>query len=211
MQMRIASIVQNSVVDGEGTRTVLYMQGCSIGCKGCQNFAIWNKMGGTQWEVEDLAKHLVSLSEDHHNYTIQGGEPTDQPDALCELLCWIKQFDPEAHITLYTGRLWEDLKASHATGSLLFNSILLWVDVLVDGPFIFQQDDPFIMWRGSRNQRPIDVKASRDTGELVLLDWDAPQLIITEDGFIKLPVGLAPVFEELGQAENSRRCGDYRQ
>src|SRR5688572_28870895 len=96
--IRFSSIVENSLVDGDGRRTVLYFQGCSIACPGCQNKAIWDKFAGHQADAKDLARHLVSKSQDHHNYTIQGGEPTEQPEALTDLLGEIRNLDPDAHI-----------------------------------------------------------------------------------------------------------------
>jgi len=205
MQIRIANIVENSVVDGEGVRTVLYTQGCHLACKGCQNQALWDAAGGRVVDVYDLAKHLVSLSQAHHNYTIQGGEPTNQPHALGLLMHLIKEFDPKAHIVVYTGHTWEDLIY---TGAKFY--LFLYADVVVDGPFIAEQDDPFIMWRGSRNQRPIDVRQTLIRGEVVKLDWDSPRLVIGSDGAISLPVGLVKDFEEIGEVEKSRRCGDWR-
>jgi anaerobic ribonucleoside-triphosphate reductase activating protein len=203
--IRISSIVKNSVVDGEGVRTVLYMQGCSIACPGCQNKAIWDKLAGTVLDTKDLAAQLVAMSTEHHNYTIQGGEPTEQTHALQVLMSEIRHLDPDAHITLYSGHTWETLMKLPVGVDIIHD-----VDVLVDGPFIASQDDPFILWRGSRNQRPIDVKATIEAGHVVTLDWDAPRIIIDTDGTLKMPVGLVQDFEELGDTNKSRRCGDWK-
>jgi anaerobic ribonucleoside-triphosphate reductase activating protein len=204
-KVRIASIVENSVVDGEGMRTVVYFQGCSLACKGCQNFKIWPSAGGHELEVEELAYALGYMSREHHNYTIQGGEPTEQPEALADLLEEIKYLDPQAHITVYTGYTWEELPAP------VRESFEGWADVVVDGRFDYQQDDPFILWRGSRNQRPIDVKATIEAGKVVTLDWEKPRLIIDfETGEVSMPIGMLRVFEDMGEQKRTRRCGDFR-
>lgn len=200
--VRIANIVEKSVVDGPDTRTVVYFQGCSLECKGCQNFAIWSKVGGQQMPVGDLSRHLTHLSP-HHNYTIQGGEPTDQPKALNELMRLLRIADPQAHIIVYTGRTWEELTPA-------VRKSLEQADVVVDGRFEYDKDDPYILWRGSRNQRPIDVRATLDAGEVVTLDWSKPRLIVATDGTVSMPVGLYADFAEMGEREKSRRCGDYR-
>jgi anaerobic ribonucleoside-triphosphate reductase activating protein len=205
MDIRISSIVPNSVVDGEGVRSVLYMQGCTIACPGCQNRAIWDTQAGAIRDTKDLAAELVAMSTEHHNYTIQGGEPTLQPDALGDLLHWITTFDPKAHVTVYTGRVWESMR-----GESIQITLAYYADVVVDGPFIASQDDPFILWRGSRNQRPIDIKETLNRGMVVTLDWDAPRMIIDTDGSIKMPVGLAAQFADLGETQKTRRCGDWK-
>jgi anaerobic ribonucleoside-triphosphate reductase activating protein len=205
MEIRISSIVPNSVVDGEGVRSVLYMQGCTIACPGCQNRAIWDTQGGAIRDTKDLAVELVAMSAEHHNYTIQGGEPTMQPDALGDLLHWITTFDRKAHLTVYTGRVWESMR-----GDSILITLMYYADVVVDGPFIAKLDDPTIIWRGSRNQRPIDVKATLEAGHVVTLDWDAPRIIIDTDGTIKMPVGLVETFADLGDTSKSRRCGDWK-
>jgi anaerobic ribonucleoside-triphosphate reductase activating protein len=204
-KVRIASIVENSVVDGEGKRTVVYFQGCSLACKGCQNFAIWNRAGGHELEVEELAYTLGHMSREHHNYTIQGGEPTEQAEALDELMAEIRHLDPKAHITVYTGYTWEELPAP------VYHSFCSFADVVVDGRFDYQQDDPFILWRGSRNQRPIDIKATLEAGKVVTLDWEKPRLIIDfETGEVSMPVGMFEAFGDMGEQEHTRRCGDFR-
>ena len=105
MIMYINSIrYNNSVVDGPGIRTVLFMQGCDIRCKGCQNQSSWDMKKGKEIEVNDLASEL-NKKVFNKKITISGGEPLMQKDALIELLIKLKKYDFD--ITLYTGHVKE--------------------------------------------------------------------------------------------------------
>ncbi len=90
------------------------------------------------------------------------------------------------------------------------NSIFSNIDVLVDGQFVREQDDPYISYRGSRNQRPIDVQASLASKEIVMLDWDSPEIVIDLSGNAFMPIGLVNEFEELGSSDITRRCGQTK-
>ena len=82
--------------------------------------------------------------------------------------------------------------------------------MLVDGPFQAANDDPLLTYRGSRNQRPIDVRTSLGTGNLTLLDWNNPEIVLTPDGMALMPEGLALDFAGLGNPEVTRRCGEQK-
>lgn len=84
------------------------------------------------------------------------------------------------------------------------------MDVLVDGQFIRTQDDALISYRGSRNQRPIDIPASIKSDQIITLDWDSIEIIITPEGSALLPVGLVDEFAETGDVTNTRRCGQTK-
>jgi anaerobic ribonucleoside-triphosphate reductase activating protein len=205
------SIISDSMTDGpHGPRTVLFMQGCSIRCKGCQNRSLWTP-GGTKVAPLTLARRLVTPDQP---ITITGGEPTDQPLAFSSLMVAIRWFDIHRHVIVYTGRTIEDLLANHRQAMVG----LLLAHVVVDGPFIQDQDDDHLQWRGSRNQRPIDMTASlqalREAGlplddlpdHLHLADWDQPHLMFTPQGTL----GAAGLIDELAPAGGTpyeRRCG----
>jgi anaerobic ribonucleoside-triphosphate reductase activating protein len=204
--IRISHIQTKSFVDGPGERTVLFMQGCPIECPGCQNKHLWPAAGGRMEDENSVAWSLAALAEKHGNITISGGEPFSQPLALSKLVKRLREYQAVKHIIVYTGFYWEILSQSiHIT-----NDSLQHIDVLVDGPFIHQQDDPLIIYRGSRNQRPIDVKRTLSLGGIVTLDWDNPEIIISAEGSALLPVGLAAEFSGLGTANTTRRCGETR-
>jgi len=207
--MRFASIVSPSYVDGPGRRTALFVQGCSIRCEGCQNSHLWPASGGLQSSATSLARTLV---ETDLPITITGGEPFDQAADLYTLLFNVRRLDPHRHIILYSGHTFEELIE---TGRFEILASLAMADVLVDGPYLQEQDDPGMQYRGSRNQRVIDLQATLGrSAELiltqgpVLLDWDTPELILTDDGDL---LGASPVvaeFGEVGVTAATRRCGE---
>ena len=200
MQIRIHKIVPRSYVDGPGCRSVAFLQGCTLACPGCQNKHIWPADGGTLVETDDLAETLLLLAGESRAVTISGGEPFDQPAALLQLVSVLKS--ASAHIVVYTGYVLEALNP--------FVDILRLIDILVDGPYQREIDDHLIAWRGSRNQRPLDVQASLAAYESVALDWDSPQLIISPAGDVLLPAGLASAFTDLGSPAPTRMCGQTR-
>lgn len=203
--VKINKIVEKSYVDGPGQRTVVFFQGCPIHCKGCQNQALWSFEGGISYDEEQLAKKLAHVATTG-KITISGGEPFAQPASLAKLVYYLKK-EGVQDIIVYSGYTWETIINPVSPAFLWVISILENVDVLVDGQFDAKQDDPFITYRGSRNQRPIDVHATLETGSVVILDWDEPEVVITQDGIAVLPAGLAPVFAEIGHVDKSRMCG----
>jgi len=204
--IRISHFQSRSFVDGPGERAVLFMQGCPIECPGCQNRHLWTPFGGRLESEIDVADTLVNLAQEHGNITISGGDPFAQPMALLCLVQRLREYPQVKHIIVYTGYVFENLvKAIDST-----TAALDYIDVLVDGPFIREMDDPLITYRGSRNQRPIDVPASLKFGRAVLLDWDHPEIVISPEGDAFMPVGLVKEFEEIGDVEKTRRCGQTK-
>ena len=204
--IRIDHIQARSFVDGPGERAVLFMQGCPIGCPGCQNTHLWDAFGGRAENEIDIAYTLAGLSIEHGNVTISGGEPFAQPVALLKLVHTLRMFPTVKHIIVYSGYVYENLvQAINGT-----TAALRYIDVLVDGPFLREMDDQTITYRGSRNQRPIDVQASLKLGQAVMLDWDSPEIVIPANGNALLPVGLVREFQEIGTVATARRCGQTK-
>ena len=140
MIMYINSIrYNNSVVDGPGIRTVLFMQGCDIRCKGCQNQSSWDMKKGKEIEVNDLASEL-NKKVFNKKITISGGEPLMQKDALIELLIKLKKYDFD--ITLYTGHVKEEVP----------KEIIKKVNYLKTGNFIEKLKTTVKPFVGSTNQ-----------------------------------------------------------
>ena len=164
--LRIAGIIRESIVDGPGIRFVVFAQGCPHRCPGCHNPGTHDFQGGYDCSLDKILKAaeenpLIS------GITFSGGEPFCQPEAFLELAKRIRQEKPELDILSFTGYTLEELQEKKkdvpAVGSLLEQ-----LDYLIDGPFLEDQKDLSIPFRGSRNQRFIDLKATAERGELIL-------------------------------------------
>jgi anaerobic ribonucleoside-triphosphate reductase activating protein len=214
MEIVIDHIQSRSFVDGPGERMVLFLRGCPIHCPGCQNAHLWNPNGGNITDTADLATTLKTISEStsRRAITISGGEPFAQTKALAYLLRDLKSYGFE-DIIVYTGYTWDQIISQMSGAWLWAMEALRYIDTLVDGPFIHGQDHNLINWRGSANQRPINVKASLENitdGRIVVRNWDAPEIIITQSGEALMPIGLSAAFTGLGEASDTRRCGQTR-
>ena len=157
--MRIAGIVRDSIVDGIGIRDVIFFQGCAHKCKGCHNKQTWNYDGGFERTTASIIKELSNSSND---ITISGGEPLDQFDSLIRLLEVIRKFTNK-RVWLYTGH-------TVVLGKHLYQQLAQYVDVIVDGKFIEELKDSNLRFRGSSNQRLIDLPKSVKEQKIVL--WE---------------------------------------
>lgn len=160
--MRIAGTVQDSIVDGPGFRFTVFTQGCSHHCPGCHNPQTHDTSGGTEHTVEELLERMRSnpLTD---GLTLSGGEPFEQPED-CLLLAQ-GAHESGLNVWSYTGYLFEFLRDQ---GTEAQKALLRELDVLVDGPFLLEQRTLSLPWRGSRNQRVIDVPKSLENGDVVL-------------------------------------------
>jgi anaerobic ribonucleoside-triphosphate reductase activating protein len=163
--MRIAGTVQDSIVDGPGFRFTVFTQGCPHHCEGCHNPETHDPSGGSEMTVEELVKQLYSnpLTD---GLTLSGGEPFMQPGDCARLAQAAK--DKGLNIWTYTGYTFERLLSMSKTTPEIMDLLKL-TDVLVDGPFVLAERSLSIKWRGSRNQRLIDVKRSLAEGKPVEL------------------------------------------
>lgn len=150
------------MLNGDGLRVVLWVSGCSHCCKDCQNPVTWDPNGGLEFNDATKKELFEELNHDYiSGITLSGGDPLYSSNRLeiGELVKEIKKRYPQKTIWMYTGFEWEtiaDLK------------IMDDIDVLIDGEFISQQKDVMLHWRGSANQRVIDVPASKKQGNVVL-------------------------------------------
>ena len=154
MTIRILDILHQTMADGPGFRTAIYCAGCAHHCKGCHNPQSWDFKGGFEVSVDEL---LQIIKEDSlSNVTFTGGDPFYQVDAFTELARRIKQ-ETGKTIWCWTGFTYEEILADEHLAKML-----PWLDVLVDGPFILEQRDTTLLFRGSPNQRIIYLTEKED-------------------------------------------------
>jgi anaerobic ribonucleoside-triphosphate reductase activating protein len=158
--IRILDIKYGTSVDGIGLRTSLYTAGCEHHCLGCHNPQSWSEDGGQSVTVEELFREIV---EADMNVTFTGGDPMLHPEGFIELARMIKQRTDKT-IWCYTGYLFEEL-LKHP----LRRELVELCDVIVDGRYVEAERDLSLHFRGSRNQRIIDVAKSL-SGEICLLE-----------------------------------------
>ena len=159
--MRVAGVIRDSLVNGKGLRDVLFVQGCPHHCFNCQNPQTWKYDGGKELTDIELAEMFKYSPND---ITISGGEPFFQWESVVSFMYYIRMDNPNKRFWIYTGYQYEDI-----------NWIVEWymtsyVDVIVDGKYIEELKDENCLYRGSSNQRLIDVQKTIKEGHIVL--WE---------------------------------------
>lgn len=172
--MYYGNIKKSDIANGPGVRVSLFVSGCTHHCKGCFNEETWNFKYGEPFTEKTEEKILDLLKPSYiSGLTVLGGEPMEyvnQKDLL-PFLKKVKETYPDKTIWCYTGYVYErDLLGRMVPKWKITKDILELIDVLVDGPFIEEQKDITLLFRGSANQRLIDVPKSLATGEVVL--WE---------------------------------------
>jgi len=163
MELRIAGTVRESVVDGPGLRFVIFAQGCKHGCPGCHNPDTWDLSGGTLVKTKDLLEQIKAVKL-IKGVTFSGGEPFLQALPLAWIGREVKMLGLD--VITYTGYTWENLLALAEVDQAV-KELLLVSDYIVDGPFILAERDLDLPFRGSRNQRMIDVVNSLREGKII--------------------------------------------
>jgi len=199
MMLRVFQHRHNQSAYGPYQATVVWAAGCSIQCAGCFNPQLFEAKSGRlrsplwllnlAWKGRQLGDTVLALV---------GGEPLDQAKALLPALLLVRLLLPGMKVTIYSGYRYE-----HLIRSFLKRLALRCADVLVDGPFIQRLAADDLGYRGSANQRVIDLKASRTAGRAIVLDWD--RLIMIGNKTITAPPALAASLELAGAAE---ACGE---
>lgn len=163
--MRYTEIKTIDVANGPGIRVSLWVQGCSHHCKGCFNAETWDFNGGKQFTQKeiDYIKELLSDDVVQKHFSILGGDPLEPVNhyMLENLLIQLKEKHPHLNIWLWTGYNWEQIKHLN---------FLKYIDVIVDGEFIEKKKDLRLKFKGSSNQRTINVKESLKNNDVVLMD-----------------------------------------
>jgi anaerobic ribonucleoside-triphosphate reductase activating protein len=162
-KLRVAGIVQESYVDGPGIRMAVFVQGCNHCCSGCQNPHTWDYDSGYDVSIEKIINDFSS-NPLLNGITFTGGEPIDKAYILCEIADIVKNKFNKS-VWCYTGYTFEELMlVKNNTLSNFLNNI----DVLVDGPFVLDKRDLNLLFRGSSNQRIIDVQESLKANKVIL-------------------------------------------
>ncbi len=162
--MRYHNITTDDMLNGDGLRTVLWVSGCEHHCPECQNPITWDPECGLEFDEKAEKELFAALDKPYiSGVTFSGGDPLypGNRDCIIELIKKIKRLFPGKNIWLYTGYKWEDICTLDG---------LELIDVLVDGRFEKDLKDVKLHWKGSSNQRVIDVKETLRQGEIVLFD-----------------------------------------
>lgn len=152
--MRYHNITKDDMLNGDGLRVVLWVAGCEHCCKGCQNPVTWDPNGGLEFDESAKNEIFEQLDQSYiAGITFSGGDPLHCANrgGVKQLAMEIREKYPDKTIWLYTGDVWEDV---------MNYGLMRYVDVLVDGEFAQDKKDTTLMWKGSSNQRVIDVQAT---------------------------------------------------
>lgn len=164
MDLRIAGILKDSVVDGPGLRLVIFTQGCLHNCAGCHNVETHDPMAGKTMAIDELMK-IINKTKLIRGVTFSGGEPFLQAAPLAYLA---KKITARGlNLVTYSGYAFEQLLAMSVANPAI-RELLYATDILVDGPFMLDKRDLRLAFRGSSNQRLVDVGQSLHTGRVVL-------------------------------------------
>lgn len=162
-EVRIAGVVRESIVDGPGLRFVIFAQGCPHNCEGCHNPATHDFNGGYSCEFDKILKAIDSnpiLS----GVTFSGGEPFCQSEAFYNLALKLKERN--VSLMAYSGYSYEEIIGLEKT-DVFSTKLLDLLDILIDGRFIISQRDLSLTFKGSKNQRYIDLNETRKRGNIV--------------------------------------------
>ena len=164
--LRYAGIIYDSVVDGPGIRGVFFTQTCSHHCPGCHNPKTWDKDGGEILTQDEFEKFMTYFEENEYaNLTMSGGDTLDNLSTTNFVIREFKRRFPKRNIWLYTGYKIEDIIKEDR-----YLEVLKLCNVVVDGPFIVSLRTSECPFRGSSNQRLIDIQKTFEKGEIILYE-----------------------------------------
>lgn len=167
-KMNYHNIVHDDMLNGDGIRVVLFVSGCSLHCKNCQNPQTWDKDSGIPFDESAKQEIFDELKKDYiAGITLTGGHPLEHYnlDEVTKLCKEIKTKFPTKTIWLYTGFVYENLLELYKQNKL---PIFDYIDVLVDGPYVESLRDISLKWRGSSNQRVINLRESLRQNKVIL-------------------------------------------
>jgi anaerobic ribonucleoside-triphosphate reductase activating protein len=166
--MNYIKITKNDIANGPGVRVGLWTAGCKCHCKGCHNPSTWNFRTGKPFSMDSLNKLFSALDKPYiQGLTITGGNPLDNAPEILMISKRFKERFPDKDLWIYSGYTYEEIIQNE-----IFECILEYVDVLVDGPYIEEQRDISLKFRGSRNQRLINIKETLKQGKIITIQDD---------------------------------------
>jgi len=166
--MRYAQIRDMDISNGKGIGCSVFLQGCSLHCKNCFNKSTWDFNGGYEWTDKETEQLFEILRKPYiTRASILGGEPLDQAKELLRLLSQIRNWNPNLKIWIYSGRTLEENMKNQ-----LKAECLSLCDVLVDGAYVDELRDLTLAFRGSSNQRIIDLKKTFESSNIVLYNLE---------------------------------------
>ena len=171
--MNFGALKLCDIANGIGVRTVLFVSGCTHHCKGCFQPETWDFNYGQPYTKETENTIIEALRPDYiHGLTLLGGEPMEVENqrVLVELLRRVRSELPGKTVWCYSGYTWEQLTGRSRARCEVTDEMLSLIDVLVDGEYVEDRRNISLRFRGSENQRLLDVPASRSAGHAVL--WD---------------------------------------
>jgi anaerobic ribonucleoside-triphosphate reductase activating protein len=179
--MKITKWKYNSYAEGPRSSTTFWVSGCKLRCPGCFNPELWDGRLGENYAISQLLRLIwKGRGLGDRGAAFVGGEPLDQARDLGLLCLAVRRFFPGHILTIYTGYTYEKLLLRSDTALVLHTA-----HYLVDGPYLFSLEDPNLGYRGSTNQRVIDLEATRASGQVALADWDG--LIVYDRGRLSGP------------------------
>ena len=164
--MNYIKVTKNDIANGIGVGCVLWVSGCDIHCKNCHNQSTWDFNSGQLFTEDTMQEILLTLTKPYiSRLTLSGGHPLDPHNApkVLEIVKRVKMVFPNKDIWIYSGYEWENIIKDET-----LREILKYTDVLVDGAYIDELRDISLAFRGSSNQRIIDVQKTLDSNEVVL-------------------------------------------
>lgn len=168
--MNYSGIKYNDMINGKGIRISLFVSGCSHACKGCFNQETWNKNYGKEFtdiQINEIISYLTKYKGTVSGLSLLGGDPTykDNIEPLCYFVNKVKEKCPWINIWIWSGYTFEEILSDEKKLKLI-----KLCDVLIDGKFILEQKSLEIKWRGSTNQRVIDIQQSLQENKLIIFE-----------------------------------------
>lgn len=177
--MRYGEIKNCDIANGEGVRVTLFVSGCTHHCKGCFNPDTWDFDYGMPYTTETEENITDMLRPSYINgLTLLGGEPMepDNQRALLSLVKRVKLLFPEKDIWCYSGYTFEELTGESRARCECTDELLSYIDVLVDGEFVEEKKNISLAFRGSENQRIIDLKKTFEKGDIVIYELECDKI-----------------------------------
>jgi len=161
--MRLSGLVSESLVDGPGLRYVIFTQGCPHRCPHCQNPETWDESAGEEFSVKQVIRLIKQQKKTKRGVTFSGGEPFLQAGELAKVAIAAHQLGWD--VVTYTGFTYEELVADNNDE---IKTLLAATDILIDGKYIHKLRDIKLQFRGSSNQRLIDITRTQKSGKIIL-------------------------------------------